>query len=243
MGFFVKYPPLGDEHFRPPRTADTHWPDGHIEQAEWEPCTYGIEPEYAIASRGIDACRFQWERTGNTLYVLEAFRLANEAKLYPPLWVLRVLDERFSKAIHGNKTLDRAFGFSAKGLGRGRRIDPRTQDRLRSRDQLLSLAIFKLEGAGLSRAAACEALASRLSRLRPGEKLFIGGNSRLALERTEMTGKGIAKAVGAVEEEVRDLREATREAAESWTEDEKRQLLSDFYPSELPDSVVKALNL
>ena len=210
------------------------WDDGHHEPAEWEPCTYGIEPQYANARREIDRCENTFDETGNPVYALEAFRLATAAKLYPPLWVIEFLDKRFSHAFANGYSLDRAFGFTQTGLGKGKATDPQTSDRLRARNRLLCLVVFKLEGAGLSRPSACKALSSLLARIPEGTRLHFGGHKNEDLSHMEITGKGIQKAVEEAEEIWSGEREETADAGKSWTAQEKRELLAIFYPSELP---------
>lgn len=234
MTFYVKYPPQGDAHFRQPRVEAWHWDDAHHDLAEWEPCTYGIEPEYHAAARGIQNCESTFDETGNPLYALEAFRLATSVKLYPPLWVIEFMDQRFKHAMTNKVSLDRAFGFTKTGLGKGKSTDPKSMDKLRARNRLLCMVIFKLEGAGLSRSAACKALGSLLSRIPDGKRLNSGGRGSDSLYRMEITGKGIQKALAEAEEIWQGEQEATAEAAKSWTAAEKRELLAVFYPSELP---------
>lgn len=234
MTFFVKYPPNGDTHFRRPTVTSRTWDNGHHEPAEWEPCTYGIEPQYANARRGLDYCKNTFDETGNPLYALEAFRLATSVKIYPPLWVIEFMEGRFKHAMTNRVSLDRAFGFSKEGLGKGKSTDPKTADKLRARNRLLCMTVFKIEGAGLSRSAACKALASLLSRLPDGTRLSFGGGRSDSLYRMEITGKGIEKALTESAEIWKGGKEKTADAAESWTAGEKRKLLAVFYPSELP---------
>lgn len=234
MNFYIKYPPNGDNHFRRPKVTSHTWDDGHYEPAEWEPCTYGIEPEYRATVREIRHCESTFNSTGNSLYAFEAFRLATTAKLYPPLWVIEHLNERFMLAHTKGLSLDRVFGFSAKGLGKGKSTSPKKEDSLLARNRLLCLAIFKLEGAGLSRPAACKALSSLLARLPKNEKLCIGGAPSESLGHMDMTGKGIGNAVQESEDIWSGDRDETADAAKSWTDSEKRELLSIFYATELP---------
>jgi hypothetical protein len=144
------------------------------------------------------------------------------------------MDKRFSHAMTNKITLDRAFGFSTKGLGKGKSTKPKTRDKLRVRNRLLCLSVFKLEGAGLSRPAACKALSSFLARLPNGASISPLDPWRGALYQLDMTGKGIEKAVVESEESLIELREEIAQAAKSWTDSEKTQMLSIFYPSELP---------
>lgn len=222
QAYYVKYLPEGDTTFRAPR------PD------EWKSCSYGIEPEYANASRTIEGCHALWESTGNRLYVIEAFRAAASARLYPPEWVLEELNARFTDALTRDIPLDRAFGFSGEGLGSGRRLDAKTKDRLLWRNYLLCMAVLKLEGAGLSRSPACDALARALSK----NGILVGGNSRYALARMKITGKGIVKAMNeyadAHPDVYAELRATTIDAARSWTTAERRELLRPFFPGGIP---------
>lgn len=242
MTFFVKYPPHGDTHFLLPKIDTTTWPDGHSVPPEWMPFARGSEPQYYNAARQICQCKDNFEQTGNPLYALEAFRLATAAKVYPPLWVLEFIDERFRYAMAGTASLDRAFGFNQEGLGSGRRIDLQTQDRLRARNWKLCLVVFKLEGAGLSRPQACKALASLLYRL-PAQQALHFGDRKHTLRRMNITGKGIEKAVRESEHEWAAERAEATDAAQSWSHADKRSLLSVFYKSELPRKIVRDLKL
>lgn len=222
--FYVKFPPHGDAHFRRPK-------DG-----EWEPCTYGVEPEYAYADKLLRDLASSWDTTSNPLYLLEAFSVSTSANLFPPLWVLRGLSERFQVAFAKGMpiSLDRAFGLSAKGLGKGGFVSAKERDALRNRDRLLCIAVFKLEAAGLTRGEACRALSHLLARLPDGGFFQVGSRSDV-LRRTDIGGRGIEKAVSAAEPEWSGERdEALNAGATEWTADDKNQMLAAFYPSELP---------
>ena len=233
MSFFIKYPPAGDEDACRPTVNGTH--DGVMFRGDnWEPCTYGIEPEYAYARKEIRNCKSNFEESGNPLYVFEALRLATEVKLYPPLWVLDFLNSRIAHAVTNRQSLDQAFGLTRAGLGKGRRTDVYKDDRLRARNRIFCLMVFKLEGVGLTRPQACKALSSLLARIPNGHKLRVGGDKRFSLSGLEITGKGIQKAVDESEEYWSGEKANTEDAAKSWTENEKQGLLSIFYPSELP---------
>lgn len=237
MSFYIKYPPEGDTDIRPPRVVSCTLGDGHNEPAEWEPFARGMEAEFHSTVREIRICKASFDDTGNPLYALEAFRLATSVKLYPPLWVIEFIDQRFRHALTNELTLDRAFGFSTLGLGKGKSTDPKASDKLRVRSQNLCMAIFKLEGAGLSRPAACKALSSLLARLPDGTALAVGGDKRFAISRMDISGKGIEKAVTNSADSWPGEAEETANAAKSWTDSEKASLLSIFYPSELPTTI------
>jgi len=240
MSFFIKYPPSGDEDSRRPTVTGTG--DGAMFRgANWEPCTNGIEPEYGIAPHAIRNCKNNFDETGNPLYAFEALRLATAVKLYPPLWVLEFLNTRIAHAVTKRQSLDKAFGFTRAGLGKGRRTDPFEGDHLRERNRLLCMMVFKLEGAGLTRPQACKALSSLLARIPDGGKLSIDGNSRHALSRLQLTGKGMEKAIKESEGDWIDEKVMTTEAAKAWTADDKRKLLSVFYSPELPVHIVRQL--
>jgi hypothetical protein len=223
--FFVPYPPNGDEDL-PPRIEAS----GPIRERSpiWNPCSFGIEPEYSYAVRSMETCEHNFIETSNPLYALEAFRLATSAKLYPPLWVLEFLGARFNHAFSENVSLDRAFGFSRDGLGSGKWTSPKEADHLAARNHSLCLYVFKLEAAGLSRNAACEALAS-LHVDAAGEEV--------------LSGSAIRKAVAETENLYAEEKRISYEAGESWSIDDKRQLLSPFDPEVLPKKIRRELGL
>lgn len=224
--FYVRFPPHGDTHFRTPS------------EAEWKPCTIGIEPEYAHACRQLEALGSSRDGTSppNELYLLEAFRIATSVNLYPPLWVLKGLNERFKSAFAKGMpiSLDRAFGLSGKSLGKGRFVSAKERDALRNRDRSLCMAVFKLEAAGLSRREACKALSHLLARLPDGAFVQVGSGSDV-LRRLDIGDRGIEKAVRAAESEWSGERDAAlNSGATAWTAADKKQILAVFYPSELP---------
>ena len=238
MPFYVKYPPNGDEHFRRPR-VERHYDN----PPEWEPCTYGIEPELANTVRIIERFTSAFKETGNPLYAIEVFMQATDAKLYPPLWVLDFFQKRFQHSAKGGHSLDRAFGLTHEGLGKGKRSDPFTSDRLRHRNYLFCLIVFKLEAIGFSRHAACKALASLLARIPKGGFLSLYPDPRYALSPMEISGKGIEKAVRDAETALSAEREAVKEASKHWSEDEQRMMLSALLRSEIPKAVLTRLNM
>ena len=95
MAFFVKHPPR--DGLPPPVRRDR------------DLFTLGETPEQQAAIRLIDMCEAQFDQTGNPIEAINAFVHAHRAGLYPPLWVLDFIGERFLKAGPGG--LDRAFGF------------------------------------------------------------------------------------------------------------------------------------
>lgn len=230
--FFVKHPPNGDTHSRAPKISCQYSDDGSHIPAEWTPTTYGIEPEYAGTSRELAGLHAQWEQTSNPLCLLEAFRISTNAKLYPPLWCIHGLQDRFNAA-HGNKklrlSLDRAFGLSGKGFGKGAFIPSDERGALRARNRLLCMGVFKLEACGLSRLAACKALSSLLNRLRDGEAIQVFRKGDL-LRRMDITAHGIKKAIATLEDEF----SGEREAAKDMTSEDKQATISQFRSNELP---------
>jgi hypothetical protein len=228
MAFYVKHPPNGDSYFRRPGP-------------EWDPCTYGIETEHANTVRELKICQHEWNATGNRLYVLEAFRLACAGGLFPPMWVLKELDECFRRAVSKSWTLDRAFGFSGEGLGKGRRTSSQEIARLRNRNKLLCMAVWKLEGAGLTLPQACKAIAGLLTRLSPGGRILIGGHSLYVLRGEDISKRGIEKAVNESAPLWPGEKRATEEGAKTWSVEDIRKLLSVFFPAELPRGFLKRL--
>lgn len=225
--FYVKFPPNGDATYHPPGND------------AWALYTYGTEAEYAAARLTLDALAANWDATGNPLYLLEAYRVAVQARLYPPLWVLNALLSRFNTAFKkGTKaSLDTAFGLSGKGLGKGRFTTAQQQDATRNRDRILCLAVFKLQGAGLTRWEACKALSSKLGRMAYSETIQVGSRENV-LRRMDVTTQGLKNIVAAAESYWAGERDAAIDAGKNeWTDAEKRKMLSIFDPSELPKRI------
>lgn len=213
MSFFIKYPPDGDDILKKP-------------DPNWQPCTIGTEPEYGRAGIHIEMCEDQFKETSNLLYAIEALRIATEAKLYPPLWVIDVINSRFQYAAKNGFSLDRAFGFSHEGLGRGKRTSPSEAIALTKRNYGVCVSVFKLEAVGLSRSAACDALSS----------LWVDGRGNEVL-----SGSAIRKIVSEVEHKYQKLKKKVEESSRSWTKEEKRMVLSNINPNVLPKKLRKLL--
>lgn len=241
MAFYIKYPPNGDTHFRRPDVTGRQTGDGTFVPPEWDPCTFGTDAEHASTTRELKFCRHEWNATGNRLHVLEAFRLSCSARLYPPMWVLAELDACFKRAVTKQWSLDRAFGFSGEGLGKGKRPSQKEVARLRRRDKLICMAVWKLEGAGLTRRQACKALAGLLARLPDRGRILIGGDSLSALRGINLSGKRIEAVVAQCTPLWRDEEHATAEASRTWSVEDKTKMLSIFFPAELPRGFGKNL--
>ncbi|WP_218510623.1 hypothetical protein [Variovorax sp. dw_308] len=225
MAIFVTYPPEGDDGHRLPGN-------------EWKPANYGIDKEYAGVERSLRMLRVEFEQTGNFLYVIEAFRIATAKRLYPPLWVLDSLQNGFTRyvtaAAEGMGNLDGALGLVR---GRGEATSWREND-LRVRDFKMARLVLKMQSLGLSRPQAARALASLLDRIPDGQVIKIGRHSE-SLGRMSMTGKAIEKAVARVADELKHLPIMFRNLG--WTQEERRDQLSVFYKSELPQKIVQEL--
>lgn len=182
--------------------------------------------------------RSSFEETHNFLYVPEGYRLTTEKKLYPQLWVIELLQNRFETYLkaNGQKNLDEVFGFSR---GRGE-TTPWEEDALRARNLKLAPLVMKLESMGLTRTQASNAISSLLSRLTDGQVAVIGRLSQ-NLSRMDLSGKAIKRAVDNVAEELYHIPIMFRNRG--WTDDERRQSLSAFFRSELPKKIVQELSL
>ena len=182
MSFFVKYPPNGDKNVLTPKN--------------WEPCMYAIAEPYYNVCRFIEQHEARFNETGNDLHVFEAFRLATSVRLYPPLWVISRLQDRLTYWHKNKLTLDRAFGLTGEGLGKGRRTSLADAARLRIRNKVLCMLVFKLQAVGLTRPQACKALASFLARIPEGHFVSLPGDpDKTRLKRIDITGKGLEKAI------------------------------------------------
>lgn len=220
----MRQPPKGDDGYGIPRIPQ-----------EWKPASHGIEPEFAGLSRRLMTLRNDFEQTGNYLYVFEAYRITVEKKLYPPIWVLDSLMNRFEAFIagQGKSGLDEVFFNRAQGQS-----SPWADDVLRSRDFKLCRVVMKLESLGLTRPQACRALSALLARIPDGSGLEVG-RMRETLGRLNLTGKAIENAAARVEAELGHLPIMMRNRG--WSEEERRENLSVFYKSELPKKLVKEL--
>lgn len=231
--FFVKHPPGGDEGLIP-----DEWKSG-----------FGVfftinglgptEPRSAYeAIRQIEYHLKAFEDHGNAWRALEVFRLCHSAGLYPPLWVLDYINDRFSKAYKEGWTLDRAFGLSQENLGRGkgRRVSSDEEDRLLGRNRTYAKIVFKLEGTGLSRGQACAALAGRLARLKPNERLQTHHLDYALRTKDAISARRLVDVVGSVEDGLDAERQATKEGSRNWTDEEKRRFL-EIFREDLPAPV------
>lgn len=229
MSFFVQYPPDGDKNVLTPKN--------------WDACVYPINEPYYNVCRRIRVCESSFEATGNSLFAFEALRLATSVKLYPPLWVISYLDSRLRHWHENDLTLDRAFGFTNAGVGKGKRTPPKTALNLYHRNRVLCMAVHKLQGAGLTLPQSCKALASLLARIPEGQVWLLAGNRDFPLPRMDVSAKGLEKAIREADSLWSGEREECADAAKKWSDAEKRAILAIFYPTELPKRIVKVLNL
>lgn len=87
----------------------------------------------------LDREQFRFNRTQDPLVVLEAFIMAHEEKLYPPLWVLDFLFTAFNKYLKGQGSLplDHYLGIGGKSK-QGSRFQQRRKE---ARDSMLAIYI------------------------------------------------------------------------------------------------------
>lgn len=103
-----------------------------------------------------------FKETENPVYLIEAFLLAHEAGMYPPMWVLNRIAEVFREyhASNGNKDLNKLFGFK-RGVGQSNAFQNIFEE---YRDQCLTRDVFKLNVLfGISIEDAAYMAASRLA--------------------------------------------------------------------------------
>lgn len=105
-----------------------------------------------------------FKETENPVHLIEAFLLAHEAGMYPPMWVLNKIAEVFREyhASNGNKDLDKLFGFK-RGVGQSKAFQNIFEE---YRDQCLTRDVFKLNVLfGISIEDAAHMTASRLAEM------------------------------------------------------------------------------
>lgn len=236
LSFFVRFPPKGDEDVLEPQVVKNHV--SHF-RPEWEPITCsGREPPLHLLHVELTKLKHSLEETGNNLYLLEAFRICVKEKIYPPLWVLNALSNRFDHYMKSSdSSLDNSFGFSRVGQGKGRTPTAFEKDSKRHRDRLLCLMCFKLEALGLTPPECYRAMSSLLARLPEGAGVEVGRPKVDVLRHMELTNVAIKNAVEAAEEEWKEERLLALQGGEELSEAERNEVLSNFYNSELPKSM------
>lgn len=102
----------------------------------------------------------QFEKTKNPIYAIEAFLLAHEAGLYPPLWVLEYMTKVFWEYHNskGKKSLDKLFELNK----RGRHSKKFKLVLIEDRNQMLMRDVFRLSVLGYSIINASEMVVRRL---------------------------------------------------------------------------------
>ncbi len=223
--FYVNHPPGGDEQ-RVPKS--------------WQPATYGIEERFAGLDKIMRELKYNWDTTGNSLMLIEAFRVAAGYGVYPPLWVIQGLSERFAVAFSDKESpsLDRAFGLTGKGLGKGRFVPATDRAALHARNRMFCLLVFKLEACGLTRTQAGDALSDLLARMGESEVVALPGEKH-RLRQMHISGAGILKAVREAESAYAAEREIILRESASITEADRERVLSGFLSYELPPKELK----
>lgn len=88
-------------------------------------------------------CRYSsFKKTGNPIYVIEAFLAAHKENLYPPFWVLDYIAEAFEEyhKLQGTKPLDEVFKLKV-GKGQTPLMKSLLED---ERDEMLCTHVFNL---------------------------------------------------------------------------------------------------
>jgi len=216
----VPYPPGGDTSPQPPDSLRLVKTLGGI-------------------GRDLHGLQVEFDLTGNPFYALLALQTAGEWEVYPPLWALKVVQSRIKLAMAPRGSLDQAFELTARGRGAAKRVDSAREASDRYRARVLWLLVCKTEAAGLSRAAACHAVAEYLARQPEGTDCspwgFVGFPG-FRFGPVRMTGKRLSQILREVEEDstLDAFRQSSTAAAQEWAKDGGAKLLSVFYPSELP---------
>jgi hypothetical protein len=130
LDLWVKYPPIGT------------FP---LEGLKKLPALYTTEmdTEIPVESRLLLIMRrSQFEKSKNPVFAIEAFLVAREAKLFPPLWVLDWLGESFKKfhAAQGKQSLEKIMGL-VPGRGQTPLFKALFDE---ERDEMLALDVFRL---------------------------------------------------------------------------------------------------
>ena len=83
----------------------------------------------------------QFEGRKNPVYAIDAFLIAHDAGLYPPMWALNYVIEVFKKyyEVQGTMSLDKLFGLS-KGKGKTK---PFLETVNEERDQMLMVMVYQ----------------------------------------------------------------------------------------------------
>ncbi|KXK32653.1 MAG: hypothetical protein UZ01_00475 [Candidatus Brocadia sinica] len=109
-----------------------------------------------------------FHRTQNPVYAIQAFLLAHEAGIYPPLWVLNYMHKIFKNfwKSNGKKSLDALFGFS-----RGKGQEPAFKSVFNEdRDEMLMKDVFRLTILGYSVSRASHMVSRRLEETKDWDK-------------------------------------------------------------------------
>lgn len=86
--------------------------------------------------------RRQFKKTKNPIFAIEAFLIARESKLFPPMWVLNWLGEAFKKyhSGQGTQSLEKMFGL-VPGRGQSPLFKALGEE---ERDEMLALDVWRL---------------------------------------------------------------------------------------------------
>lgn len=181
----------------------------------------GIDVETNIS---LKMKKSEYEKTKNPLLIIEAFLIAHEAGIYPPMWVVNFLYAGF-KEYHdsqGLKDLDKLFGLK-KGKGQSFIFKSFIEE---DRDSILCLDVYRLQTAfNYSVEEASYMVARRL-------------------EETENWNKSPFKINKIREETIKDRylkkwkkiydKDFIRDEILSWTKEEKKKYIKQFPEDSYP---------
>lgn len=188
---------------------------GHVSEFE-------INPQTAML---LEIKRGHFKRTKNPILAIEAFLIAHEARIYPPLWVLDFMEGAFKKW-HGSKdkeSLDKGFGLTGgKGSTRPYKLLLHEE-----RDAMLCFDVFRLSLLGYSVQEASHIVASRLKETPSSEF----DKDRLGIEK--LSARTIEDIYG--EKQGKGEYDAyTRQRTLKWLKDNKEAFLSNFPKHSFP---------
>lgn len=176
----------------------------------------------------------QFKETKNPVYAIEAFLLAHEAGLYPPLSILNFMADIFKKyhEMLGKVSLDRVFGFrNYKGQS------PAFKQVLMAdeRDSTLMMDIYRLRRLfGISVEKAAEMVNKRLKGI-PDKEWDKTGLKIEKLSYDSLRDKYLRKWIKILEQDDHD--EITARGFSKWTEEDKIEYLKKYPPVSIPEKL------
>lgn len=176
-----------------------------------------FEDYMALKSRG-----GQFEKTKNPVYSIEAFLIAHENGIYPPMWVLNFIADKLREfhKVMGKKSLDAVFGFK-KGRGqKGKGATPLFKKLCEDeRDEILHLHVFRLTLLGYTIEDASEMVARKLEETKGWDKTEL----KLKSLKGSVIGDRYKKKWTKIYND-----KTFKEASKKWLTDHKDEFLKSF---------------